>query len=210
MRLLLIRHGETEWNRLGKLQGQTNTPLGLIGISQAKKLSHFLKERPIEAVYSSDLFRASDTADPIAQALGKSLEVDTRMRPRHIGIFQGETWLDIERKYPDVVEKYTSGDPSYAVPNGETFANFDHRTNTFFQELTEQYEEDQSVVVVTHGAVLGKMFRQVLQIPLNAPRRFRSRNTAVNEFVFNDDHWFLEVFGDVRHLEEQSLDDLDD
>src|SRR5574338_121077 len=100
-RLLLIRHGQTDWNVEGRWQGHLDEPLNAAGVKQAQALGDYLRERPISAVYSSDLGRARVTAERIAEPHGLSVNTDARWREQNLGVFQGLTTSEINGKYPD-------------------------------------------------------------------------------------------------------------
>src|SRR5688572_10047107 len=89
--IILVRHGETAWNAEGRIQGHLNTPLNEVGVTQAAALGTRFKSEPIEAIYSSDLDRANRTAGPIGAHDGRRIELDARLRERHLGVLQGLT-----------------------------------------------------------------------------------------------------------------------
>src|SRR6186997_3178407 len=99
-RILLVRHGQTDWNAAGRWQGHEDIPLNATGLEQARALANHLRARPISAVYSSDLKRAQMTGAAIAEALGLALKTDPRWRELHLGVFQGLTTPEINAKYP--------------------------------------------------------------------------------------------------------------
>src|SRR5262245_28159365 len=99
-RVLLIRHGETEWNNLGRWQGFEQTDLNEVGLLQAKTLAEYVRPHPISAIYSSDLLRALQTAAPLGEALGITPVAHADWREQNLGIFQGLTRDEIEATYP--------------------------------------------------------------------------------------------------------------
>ncbi len=109
--LIVIRHGETEWNRERRMQGTTDTRLSDLGRVQAHALGRRLKERGFTALYSSDLSRARDTAQAIAQHTGRNLVIDPRLQERRFGIFEGLLAAEIRARYPDEHARFASRDP---------------------------------------------------------------------------------------------------
>src|ERR1051325_10264843 len=95
-RLIVVRHGETVWNLEGKLQGQMDSPLTPSGLAQSRALAERFSRCPISALYSSDLGRARQTAESIAVRTGQEIRFDDRLRERHLGVFQGLTWVQVQ------------------------------------------------------------------------------------------------------------------
>src|SRR5512143_2700333 len=120
MRIIAIRHGETEWNALGREQGQLDSPLTALGVEQAEAIARRLRRQAFSALYSSDLGRALQTAEIVARATGASIEVDPGLRERHTGIFQGMTKEQMAALYPVEYAAYRSDPYSYQVPGGES------------------------------------------------------------------------------------------
>ena len=106
--IILVRHGETEWNHLRRIQGQIDIPLNDVGLRQAQAVGRRLAQLPIEAVYTSDLRRASDTAAPIAAARGVAAQPDQRLRERHYGGFQGSYYDELQRADPEQHQRMLS------------------------------------------------------------------------------------------------------
>jgi probable phosphoglycerate mutase len=191
----LIRHGETTWNRELRLQGQFDSPLTSDGIRQAESLARRLAGMGFDAVYSSDLGRARNTAVIITSHNGSaSIKYDVRLRERHFGDFQGLTWDEVSERYPDDARRELSGNPMNTVPGGESKHQVLQRTRDFFNDLV-QHHPDHNVLVISHGGILNVWTRHVLQLPFDQPRRFHIDNTAINIFVFKGEHWYLKTLG---------------
>jgi broad specificity phosphatase PhoE len=103
--LLLVRHGETDWNRDGRWQGQSDTPLNEVGRQQAVRVAEELDG--IDVVYSSDLARARETAEIVAERLGLDVELDERLRERSFGAWEGKTGPEIEAEFRDAHSRVT-------------------------------------------------------------------------------------------------------
>ncbi len=197
--LIILRHGETVWNREDRYQGHLDSPLTPLGLEQACALAARLAASRCSALYSSDLGRARHTAEIIADKTGQRLQLDPRLRERHLGIFQGLVQSEIERKFPDDYRLFKSGDPDYVVPGGESSRQRFACAIACFEELASRHGGEQ-IAVVTHGGVLSALFRHTLGIPLGAPRRFARSNATWNLFTCQRKTWFLETWGDVSHL----------
>src|SRR5258706_3803519 len=109
-RLCLVRHGETAWNAEGRVQGQLDIPLSPTGLAQAKAVASALAGESFDAIYSSDLVRVRQTAQPIAELLKKDVLLDERLRERHYGVFQGITYAEAKERFPGDYERFKSKD----------------------------------------------------------------------------------------------------
>lgn len=208
-KIFLVRHGETEWNLAGKMQGHLDSPLTATGQAQAQALAKRLQHYAFAAIYSSDLTRAYQTALYIAEKKsGQSVLTDSRLRERCLGIFQGVAKDELPLKFPQEFALYQTQEIDYVVPKGESVRQFRQRCLTGLTEIAQQYSE-KSILVVAHGGVLVSLFKHTLGLPPEAPRRFEILNTSLNVFSYHDNHWRLETWGDLSHLEQlQALDDF--
>jgi probable phosphoglycerate mutase len=130
--ILFIRHGETDWNRIKRIQGHIDIPLATTGIEQAQRLAQRLADeaaqgKRLDAIYSSDLQRAQQTAQPIATALGLPLQLREGLRERSYGAFEGYDRDQIAERYPDEFEYWQTRDGGFAPPDGESMRAFYHR-----------------------------------------------------------------------------------
>lgn len=198
-RLIVVRHGETEDNVARRPQGQAHGTLTERGVAQARRVGRRLAGEDFSHLYSSDLNRAYHTAQIIAGQTRHEIIIAECLRERHFGVFQGLTWTEIERLYPDEHASYRLGDPDYAVPEGESTRQLCARSLACVEGIALDHPEE-TIVIVSHGGVLNCLLRMVLGIPLNAPRRFSARNASVNVFLFDGESWQLETWGDVCHL----------
>lgn len=120
--LILIRHGETDWNVEGRWQGQADVPLNERGRAQAVQLAQELKDDGIDAIYSSDLIRALETAEKLSEATKLSVQIDRRLREIHQGEWQGMLVSEIQTRYADRFARRRDDPLHIAPPGGETVA----------------------------------------------------------------------------------------
>ena len=198
-RFLIIRHGETEWNAVGREMGQLDSPLTALGIAQAERVGPRLAAYAPTALYTSDLGRAANTARLIGTALGLEPRPDVRLRERHMGIFQGLTPAESEARHPAERAAYHAND-TYVIPGGESGAQRADRAIACLVEL-ERRHPDEALVIVTHGGLLMGILERTLGLPPGSGRRFRKRNAAINVFSRDASGWRLESWGDVSHLD---------
>jgi len=146
--LLLVRHGETDWNRDGRWQGHSNTSLNARGRDQARELADDLTEE-IDAVYSSDLARARETAEIVAARLGLDIRLDPRLRERGFGSWEGLTGHEIEERDADALARWRAGEGPGAH-DAEPFDAFAERMRRFLDDVLQRHPGER-VLVIAHG-----------------------------------------------------------
>jgi len=207
-RLCLVRHGETGWNAEGRVQGQLDIALSATGLQQAKAVASVLKGEAFDAIYSSDLVRARQTAQPSADMLGKQVALDQRLRERHYGVFQSITYAEAKVRFPEDYARFKAKDLDFDFEIGESLRAFDERVLVFFREMLES-REGQNLLVFTHGGVLEIVYRHATGRGLTTPRDFEIPNAALNRVAYDGAKWRVDRWADVRHLS-VTLDDLPD
>lgn len=213
--ILFIRHGETDWNRIKRIQGHIDIPLADSGIGQAQHLASRFADAAqagarLDAIWASDLMRAQQTAQPVASALGVPIQLAPGLRERHYGLFQGHDSDEIATRFPDEYAHWQTRDPGFAPPEGESQRAFYHRVLHALEPLIAAHR-DGRIAVVTHGGVLDCVYRFARGLPLDAPRNWPLLNTSVNVVDFESDGYVTQAnvvaWGDVAHLGGVSADD---
>ena len=207
--VIIVRHGQTEWNIARIRQGHLDSRLTTSGVAQAKALAQRLAREKFTAIYSSDLGRAVQTAMAVADVTGHEVVTDARLRERHLGIFQGLNAEEIIAKYPEERRLMRTIGPEYVIPGGESMRQQVERNVSCLNELAHKHNGE-TIVVVTHGGVVSGFFRHTLAIPLDAPRRFEFVNAGINVFFRDDENWMLLTWGDVSHLAPGAASEGDD
>ena len=198
--ITIIRHGETEWNRIGRQQGHLDSPLSEEGIKQAEMLANYLENKGYEVLYSSSLGRAVQTAEIINKKLKLKHIKDDALRERHLGIIQGSTIEEFENNYPDEYEKFRSNDPEYVIPDGESINQRYARTIDCMNKIARR-TDFKKYLIVTHGGNLESIFKYVLGIPLDKKRNFSIFNSSLNNFEYDSGKWTMLTWGDISPLE---------
>ena len=198
--IIVIRHGETDWNATGRQQGHMDVPLNERGQAQSRAIAQRLASVSFGALYSSDLARAMQTAEAVAQRTKHSLRFDARLRERDLGVFEGLTKPEIALQFPLEYESYENGGLDYAIPSGESIRQRFERSVACLDELANAHQGEK-IVVVTHGGVLNGLLRRTLGVPLDAPRGFAIYNAAFSFFSCESGKWRLETWGDIGHLD---------
>jgi len=195
-----VRHGETAWNRDTRIQGHTDIDLNEHGRWQAARLGLALREEPIAAIYSSDLKRARDTAQAVADHHGLPIHTHIGLRERGFGRFEGHTWDELALRYPTETLAWRKRMPDFAPPGGETLEQLRDRVVMAVDELARQHLGEQ-ILLVAHGGVLDVIYRAATRLALQAPRTWQLANTGVNRLLWSPEGLNLVGWGDVNHLQ---------
>ena len=205
--LVVVRHGETDWNRMRRLQGHTDIALNASGVLQAGRLAARLADETIAAIYTSDLARARDTALPVAAALGLIAKETPLLRERNYGLFEGLTFEEILTRYPQDAERLKARDAAYAMPGGESQEAFYTRAvatvgKIAMHEIAEGVSGERlCVLIVTHGGVLDMLYRAAYELPLDVARTRPIPNAALNRLAFDGHRFRVLEWADDGHLD---------
>lgn len=208
-RVLAIRHGETAWNVDARIQGHLDIPLNPTGRWQARRLALALAEEDIDAVYSSDLLRALETARAVSSGNGRAIVTDVGLRERGFGEFEGLTFKDIEQRWPDQSERWRKRDPAFGPRGGETLADFYARCVDTVTRLAGAHPGE-TIAVVAHGGVMDCLYRAATRLDLQAPRSWQLGNASINRLMYTPQGFSLVGWSDTWHLEGASLDESSD
>ena len=208
----VIRHGETPWNVVRRVQGWEDIPLNEKGIEQAQALGKHLAQlntqgERVDAIYTSDLKRAHHTASILAEALALPLNIEQGVRERHFGVLQGLIYGEMEQHAPEAAKVWRSRDPDAELPGGESLGFFHQRVVNAINSIAARHP-DQRVMVVSHGGAMDIIWRQASQVSLRVPREAPLLNASINRLSVSDEGWKLIHWGDVRHLERGAADDV--
>lgn len=163
--LILIRHGETEWNIEGRYTGQSDIPLNARGFKQAQSLAQNLRAEPINAIYSSDLLRARQTAEPLRAGTDIPLHLDKRLREIHQGEWEGLHFDEIRTRYRQAWERRKKQPLDVAPPGGETVGQVRQRVLEASRDILARYPSDH-VAIISHGLPLAILRIQVASLPI--------------------------------------------
>ncbi len=201
MKLLLTRHGQTDWNIAGRYQGQSDIPLNQTGWSQAEKLAKRLSAETIHAIYASDLSRAVDTAVQIKsmQELAPALHKDSRWRELSFGDWEGMNYKEISAHSPDVFAKWMLDPQHISTPKGETLDHLAERVHAAFVELKNKHK-DETVLVVSHSGALQALLAITLGVDLNRYWQFRISQASLSELHVFPESVTLNLLNDTTHL----------
>ncbi|MGK5022855.1 histidine phosphatase family protein [Janthinobacterium lividum] len=209
--ILLIRHGETAWNAGRRLQGHIDIALNAAGLAQAGALGQALADAPLAAIIASDLQRAQQTAQAVADVQDLPVQIDPLLRERCYGAFEGLLYADIAARYAHEYAQWQSRQIDAVMPSGEreaeSFRQFYARANGAIARWAQQYE-GQTIAIVAHGGVLECAYREALGMALDSPRDFQVKNASVNRFLYADGKLHLVHWGNIEHLSAPAMDEL--
>jgi 2,3-bisphosphoglycerate-dependent phosphoglycerate mutase len=159
--LFLFRHGETDWNREGRLQGHTDTPLNATGLAQAQSLGESLRPHRLDAVVSSDLSRARTTAQIVAEALRVPLFIEAGLRETDVGLAEGLLWADAKTRFGEGLTERWYSDGDVAFPGGETGIATRMRGLAGLRRFAT-VQPYRRIGVSTHGAMVRQLMKHAL------------------------------------------------
>ncbi|MFT2718652.1 histidine phosphatase family protein [Deinococcus sp. A31D244] len=199
----VVRHGESTWNADGRYQGQTDVPLSPIGVLQASSLAERLTAQPFDAVYTSDLNRAAQTARIVAERLhgAPPAQTDVGLREIDVGELAGLTIHEIRARFPEYLQALSAEPWSTRRPGGESMEDLYARSGEAFAQIQARHP-GQRVLVFTHGGVVRVAVGLALGgVPANAWARLSVSNTSVTRVLLGAGSGMLLGFNDDAHLE---------
>lgn len=207
--LLIIRHGETDWNTLQRLQGWSDISLNEVGTNQALHLNKYLQTQYLQQIYNSnglkptriyasDLKRAIQTAKPLANELSIQISIEPNLRERNYGKLEGRNWREA------LEQQNTSG---HVAPKDfaselevESLAMFSQRIQQGLNGIVQRYPGE-LVIIISHGGALDMMWRYFKGLTHNTEREILQRNTSINHVRYAKNEWHLLDWGHQAHLE---------
>ncbi|MHB1000543.1 MAG: histidine phosphatase family protein [Armatimonadota bacterium] len=201
MRVILVRHGQTVSNIENRYQGHADTSLSDFGRFQVAKLGERLKREKIDAVYSSDLSRARETAEVIAGYHDLPVITDIRLRECCFGDWEGLTVSEIQERYPDLFSSYHMDSIKHRAPGGERLEELQSRVAESVEEIASCHPNG-TVVVAVHGGPIRAFICHALNLELTSFRKMNLDNCGITTFSHDKNgKWFLEVMNDTCHLD---------
>lgn len=200
-KIIFVRHGETEWNIMGKYQGQSDISLTEKGRTQGKLLAKYFPEENLSVIYSSDLSRATETAEYLAKKFNLEVNPEKDFREMNFGEWEGLTYEEIVTKYPEGMKNFMIRPDILKVPNGETFPILQERACKKLYELVQKHAGE-TIAIVAHGGVLRTMLADALEMPLKNLWRIRQYNTAVSSVLYGDAP-VVEFINNTEHLRKE-------
>ncbi len=200
MLLILVRHGETEWNRQQRCQGSSDIPLNENGRSQAKKLAEFLESENIDAIFSSGLKRARETAREIAKHHKLQIRVDENFNEMDQGDFEGVHFSEIREKHSDKLKVWTENPEHFCIPGGESMFEVQQRAMKALMELQKKWQHSR-VMVVSHNLTIVTLLCRFKGMPMLRFREFQIDETSRTVVICDDRKYTVSLLNDTSHLD---------
>ncbi len=202
-RIHIVRHGETPWNSQMRWQGHTDIELSERGHLQAQKLLANWKH-PLQAVYSSDLQRAAQTAQYIAEAQGLEIKKVPELREIYFGGWEGKTTAELKAQWGDKIELFFESPDRCHPPEGETFPQLYERSVAAYKKIVQEHQ-GQEIAIFAHGGTIRMLLCYILDLPVSHAWNLRQDNTCVNTAAhiktpLGKERIVLERLNDVSHL----------
>ena len=199
-RIILVRHGQTQWNLERKYQGHSDVALTDTGREQARRVAERLAGEKIDAAYSSDLSRAAETAACIAAKHGVPVTPLPDLREIMFGEWEGLTYDEITARWPGALEKLWSRPGEVEIPGGESFARVQERAYGAVREIVSRHPGE-TVLITAHGGTNGVILCAALGMGLNRVWSVRQDNTAVNMLEYYGERILVTLLNDCHHLQ---------
>lgn len=198
-RFLLVRHGQTEWNRIERFRGHADLPLNETGLAQAKQVAARLAGEKIAALYSSPLQRALQTAQPMADGNHLVIQKHAGLLDIDFGALEGMTVEDARQAFPEVIDKWLTAPGHVKFPKGDSFRTLRTRIETMLDEIAAKHDGE-TVALVSHKVVCGAMLCFVLGLGGDSLWRIQQDNACLNRFEKRDGGWLVTLMNDTSHL----------
>lgn len=198
--LLLVRHGYAKSNELRIFLGQQNMPLTELGAQQAELVATHLSSIKIDAVYSSDLTRAMQTAEPTAQAQSLKIIPHKGLREIYAGKCEFMPWEEIRETYPTEYELWRNEPLNSGCPGGETCKELQDRMYSTILEIAKA-NDDKTVAIFSHGGALRSFFEKLEHIKTGVPvRTTMLGNASITTVIYNNGEFTVKEYGYDKHL----------
>jgi len=197
--LILIRHGETDWNRELRFQGQIDVPLNAIGFEQARRVAEHLAGESVQHLVCSDLLRTRQTAEAPSRQLTLTAAADPGLREQAFGVVEGMRADEIQQQFPQAWARWSEFDADYAFDGGESTRIFHARVMAALRRLAQE-RQGQRLVVVTHGGVLDMVYRSAMGLALCGPRQSVIPNGGISRVLLRESRVEILRWAETQHL----------
>jgi broad specificity phosphatase PhoE len=197
--ILLIRHGETDWNKEQVFRGKSDVPLNQTGLSQARAVGKALEEIAIDAIYASPLARALETARVLAEGRHVTIRAEEGLSDVDFGLWQGMSKENVKRDYPDLYDTWLTAPQLVTLPRGETLLEVQKRSMAAVQRAIDS-NPGKTIAIVSHRVVAKVILCGVLGLDLSRFWHVKQDTCAINRFEYEQGSYFLTLLNDTCHL----------
>ena len=195
----IVRHGQTNWNILGKTQGHGNSDLTKQGENQAHELAQAMVDYPIDYIYSSDLGRALQTAQIVGDKIGVKVEQTSSLREMGFGVWEGLLIEEIKKDHADTYTTWRDEPHLVNIEGGETLHIIKERVDNFINEINEKYD-NKHILLVSHSVTVRVMLLSFLNSGMENIYRIKQDNTALNIVEFRNYGPVIQKMNDTSHM----------
>ena len=200
MKLHLVRHGETEWNKLGRFQGQQDIALNPRGLAQAKETARAMADDGVIALYSSPLQRTMQVANEISRLTSVPVVPLPGVKELNLGELEGVTGEEMRTIWPDVYSAWSQDPGTLSMPKGESLSQLQDRAWRSLQEVERAHSGDDVIVVVSHNFAIRTMIHKVLGLPLTNFHRLSLDLSSVSTVEYTSRGRRLTCYNFTGHL----------
>jgi len=199
MIIYLIRHGETDWNIDLRVQGKRDIPLNISGIKQAEILVSYFEESNIDAIYSSNLVRAYETAKIIGQKIKKDVFIIPDLQEINMGTWEGNFWNDIKIEYNDFIHHWENNLENIPIPEGESYGQVQKRVVNAFTNIASKHKDNEQIIIVSHGISIKLLVAHLINLSVQNIHKFSIDNASIS-IIESNGNYKLKSLNNTFHL----------
>jgi broad specificity phosphatase PhoE len=200
LKLYLVRHGETDWNKLGRFQGQNDNNLNELGLAQARDTARAAISWQPTALYSSPLCRTMRVAEEISRLVGLPVSPDPRLKELDLGELEGVTGEEMRAVWPKVYDTWRNDPEAVVMPGGESLVQLQDRTWQAFQSLEGAHSQGDAIIMVSHNFAIRALCGKLLGLPLSHFHRMYLSLGSVSTMEKSALGWRLLTYNSTCHL----------
>lgn len=201
MLIYLVRHGETNWNLNYKVQGKIDIPLNENGLNQANMLAQFFENKEIDAIYSSNLIRAYETAKIISLKVKKQIVTLPELQEINMGVWEGNLWDNIAIEYKDFIIKWENDKENIPIPEGESYGQVQKRVYKTFKNILAKHKQNDKIVIVSHGISIKVLIAKLMKISIQSVHNFYLDNASISIVEYNNE-FKIKCLNNTFHLKD--------
>lgn len=203
-KIYLIRHGQTDSNAGKSFQGRIDNPLNALGFSQAEQMAEYMSKLPIDAIYSSTLLRARQTAEALSKRCQLPYTPMELLQETSFGEWEGVSFAELWEKYPKEMGIFMTTPGEWTPPGGISFKESQKRCDKALKQILEEQGHDKNIAIVAHGGIIRVMLCSLLQCPLNSLWKINIHNVSVSTITNWEGNMIAETINDYHFLEEKA------
>lgn len=200
MEIKLVRHCETEWNRLEKCQGVSDIRLNANGIYQSNLLKECFSNLNIDLIFSSDLLRAIQTSEAINNSSTRNIEKSKKLREMDQGDFEGLTFSFLRENHGDDLKSWRENPKDFRIPNGETLGEVQSRMINFIEDVVNNFHKLKNIVIVSHNLAISSLICYYLKKDLRDFATFKIDSASISTLIYEDEKIKVLELNNTEHL----------